>query len=240
MFNNFFFIGLPYAALVILLVGSIFRYSQFGFKVSSLSSQFLEGRELFFGSRPFHWGIIFLFFGHATAFLFPRAVIAWGTVPVRLVILEATALGFAILASFGLIMLIIRRFKNKRIRMVTSKMDVFVYIMLLTQVVTGIWAALSARWGSVWFASALTPYLKSIFVFNPDMAAVTAMPLIVRIHIISAFIFIGMIPFTRFIHFLVYPFVYIWRPYIYVIWNWDRKTIRNSRKLVNGVRSKNN
>ena len=240
MFNNFFFIGLPYAAIVILLVGSIFRYSQMGFKVSSLSSQFLEGRELFFGSRPFHWGILFLFFGHATAFLFPRAVIAWGTVSVRLVILEATALGFAFLASFGLIMLIIRRFKNKRIRMVTSKMDILVYVLLITQVGSGIWVALSARWGSVWFASALTPYLKSIFIFNPDMAAVTAMPLIVRIHIISAFIFIGMIPFTRFIHFLVYPFVYIWRPYIYVIWNWDRKKIRNSRKLVNGVRSKNN
>ncbi len=239
MFNNFFFIGLPYAALVILLVGSIFRYSQFGFKVSSLSSQFLEGRELFFGSRPFHWGILFLFFGHATAFLFPRAIIAWGTVPVRLVILEVTALGFAILAAFGMIMLIIRRFKNKRILAVTSKMDVFVYVMLITQVGSGIWLALSDRWGSVWFASVLTPYLKSIFVFNPDIAAVTAMPLVVQIHIISAFIFIGMIPFTRFIHFLVYPFVYIWRPYIYVIWNWDRKEIRNSRKLVNGVRSKN-
>ena len=240
MFNNFFFIGLPYAALVILLVGSIFRYSQFGFKVSSLSSQFLEGRELFFGSRPFHWGILFLFFGHATAFLFPRAVIAWGTVPVRLVILEATALGFAILAAFGMIMLIIRRFKNKRILAVTSKMDVFVYVMLITQVGSGIWLALSDRWGSVWFASVLTPYLKSIFVFNPDIEAVIALPLVIKIHIISAFIFIGMIPFTRFIHFLVYPFVYIWRPYIYVIWNWDRKTIRNSRKLVNGVRSKNN
>lgn len=47
MFNNFFFIGLPYAALVIVLVGSLFRYFRFGFKVSSLSSQFLEGRELF-------------------------------------------------------------------------------------------------------------------------------------------------------------------------------------------------
>ena len=240
MFYNFFFIGLPYAAIVILLVGSIFRYSRFGFKVSSLSSQFLEGRELFFGSRPFHWGILFLFFGHATAFLFPRAVIAWGTVPVRLVILEATALGFAILAAFGMIMLIIRRFKNKRILAVTSKMDVFVYVMLITQVGSGIWLALSDRWGSVWFASVLTPYLKSIFVFNPDIEAVIALPLVIKIHIISAFIFIGMIPFTRFIHFLVYPFVYIWRPYIYVIWNWDRKTIRNSRKLVNGVRSKNN
>ena len=240
MFNNFFFIGLPYAALTVLLVGSIFRYFQFGFKVSSLSSQFLEGRELFYGSRPFHWGVIFLFFGHAIAFLFPRSVVLWGAVPLRLVILEATALGFAISALFGLIMLMQRRFKNKRILVVTSKMDVFVYIMLLTQIISGIWVAYFARWGTVWFASVLSPYLKSLFLFQPDIAAVAEMPLSVQIHIISAFIFIGMIPFTRFIHFLVYPFSYMWRSYQYVIWNWDRKKIRTSRKLVNGVRSKNN
>lgn len=240
MFNNFFFIGLPYAALTVLLVGSIFRYFNFGFKVSSLSTQFLEGRELFYGSRPFHWGVIFLFFGHAIAFMFPRTVILWGRVPLRLVIIEVAALGFAISALFGLIMLIQRRFKNKRILAVTSKMDVFVYIMLLTQIISGIWVAYFARWGSVWFASVLTPYLKSILLFQPDIASVSAMPLSVQIHIVSAFIFIGMIPFTRFIHFLVYPFSYLWRSYQYVIWNWDRKTIRKSKKLVNGVRSKNN
>ncbi|HEY9116120.1 MAG TPA: respiratory nitrate reductase subunit gamma [Bacteroidales bacterium] len=240
MLNNFFFIGLPYAALAVLLVGSIFRYRHFGFQVSSLSTQFLEGRELFYGSRPFHWGIIFLFFGHLLAFLFPSTVILWGNVSVRLIILEAAALGFAISALFGLVMLIQRRFKNKRVLAVTSKMDVFVYIMLLTQIISGIWVAFFARWGSVWFASVLSPYIKSLFHLNPDIAAVVAMPLAVQIHIVSAFIFIGMIPFTRFIHFLVYPFSYVWRSYQLVIWNWDRKTIRKSKKLVNGVRSKNN
>ncbi len=222
------------------MVGSIFRYFQLGFKVSSLSTQFLEGRELFYGSRPFHWGVIFLFFGHAFAFLFPRTVVLWGSVPLRLVIIEVAALGFAISALFGLMMLIQRRFKNKRILAVTSKMDVFVYIMLLTQIISGIWVAFFARWGSVWFASVLTPYLKSLFMLNPDIAAVSAMPLSVQLHIISAFVLIGMIPFTRFIHFLVYPFSYLWRSYQYVIWNWDRKKIRTSGKLVNGVRSKNN
>jgi nitrate reductase gamma subunit len=240
MLNNFFFIGLPYASIAILLVGSIFRYRRFGFKVSSLSTQFLEGRELFYGSRPFHWGVIFLFFGHLIAFLFPRSVILWGSTPLRLVILEAAALGFAISALFGLFMLIQRRLKNKRVLAVTSKMDVFVYIMLLTQIISGIWVAFFARWGSVWFASVLSPYIKSIFLFNPDISAVVALPLAVQIHIVSAFIFIGMIPFTRFIHFLVYPFSYLWRSYQLVIWNWDRKTIRKSKKLVNGVRSKNN
>jgi len=240
MFNNFFFIGLPYAALVVMLVGSIFRYLQFGFKVSSLSTQFLEGRELFYGSRPFHWGVLFLFFGHLVGFLFPRSVLLWNSVPIRLIILEVAALGFGISALFGLTMLVIRRVKHKRILVVTSKMDVVVYVILFTQIISGLWVAYYARWGSVWFASVLTPYLKSVFILNPDITAVAAMPLSVKIHIISAFTLIGIIPFTRFVHFLVYPFSYLWRPYQYVIWNWDRKKIRASKKLVNGVRSKNN
>ena len=240
MSNNFFFIGLPYAALVIMLVGSIFRYTNFGYKLSSLSSQFLEGRELFYGSRPFHWGIIFLFFGHLVAFLFPRSVLAWNSIPVRLIILEVSAFGFGLAALFGLTMLIIRRLKNRRLLVVTSKMDAFVYVILLVQIITGLLVAYTARWGSAWFPAVLTPYLKSLFVFNPDITAVSSIPLLVKIHVISAFILIGMIPFTRFMHFLVYPFAYFFRRYQYVIWNWDRKKIRSSRKLVNGVRSKNN
>lgn len=240
MSNYFFFIGLPYAAIVIMLVGSIFRYMNFGFKVSSLSSQFLEGRELFYGSRPFHWGIMFLFFGHLVAFLFPRSVILWNSVPLRLVILEVVAFGFGISALFGLVLLILRRLKSRRLLMVTTKMDAFVYIILLVQVISGLWIAYFNRWGSAWFPTVLTPYLRSLIVLDPDIAAVSAMPLSVKIHIISAFSMIGMIPFTRFMHFLVYPFPYFFRSYQYVIWNWDRKKIRSSRKLVNGVRSKNN
>jgi len=240
MSNYFFFIGLPYAAIVILLVGSIFRYLNFGFKVSSLSSQFLEGKELFYGSRPFHWGIIFLFFGHLIAFLFPRNLIVWNSIPLRLFILEIVALGFGLSALFGLGLLIIRRLNSKRLLMVTTKMDALVYIILLTQIISGLWVAYFARWGSAWFPTVLTPYLKSLFLLDPDIAAVAAMPLSVKIHIVSAFVLIGMVPFTRFMHFLVYPFRYFYRNYQYVIWNWDRKKIRTSRKLVNGVRSKNN
>ncbi len=240
MSNYFFFIGLPYAALVILLVGSIFRYMNFGFKVSSLSSQFLESRELFYGNRPFHWGLMFLFFGHLVAFLVPRSVIAWNSIPVRLVILEVVAFGFGISALVGMLLLILRRLKHKRLLMVTTKMDAFVYVILLTQIISGLWVAYFARWGSAWFPTVLTPYLKSLFLLNPDIAAVSTLPLSIKIHIVSAFVLIGMIPFTRFMHFLVYPIPYLWRRYQYVIWNWDRKKIRTSRKLVNGVRSKNN
>ncbi|SMO54491.1 respiratory nitrate reductase gamma subunit [Saccharicrinis carchari] len=219
----FFFIVLPYMAILSLLVGSIYRYRYYGFQVSSLSSQFLESKQLYFGSRPFHWGIIFLFFGHLIAFLLPHSVLAWNEVPVRMYILEITAFAFGLIVLFSLVMLIIRRFKTKRLHVVTTRMDIFVYLILLVQVVTGLWTAFFFRWGSSWFALVLTPYLKSIFVFNPDAAAVTQLPLMVQIHIISAFVLVGMIPFTRFMHFLVYPFEYLWRPYQLVVWNFKKK-----------------
>ena len=223
MNGMFFFVVLPYLALLTLLLGSIYRYRYSGFQVSSLSSQFLESKQLYFGSRPFHWGLIFLFFGHLTAFLVPRSVLAWNHVPVRLHILEVTAFAFGLMVLVGLILLVIRRIKTKRLYVVTTWMDIFVYVLLLVQVVTGLWTAFFFRWGSSWFAMVLTPYLYSVFKFNPDVAAVTQLPFMVRLHIVSAFVLVGMIPFTRFMHFLVYPFAYLWRPYQLVVWNYKKQ-----------------
>ena len=211
---------LPYLAIFSLLLGSIYRYTYSGFQISSLSSQFLESKQLYFGSRPFHWGIIFLFFGHLKAFLIPRGVLTWNRVPLRLYILEITAFAFGLMLLTGLVLLIVRRVNTKSLYEVTSKMDIFVYAILLVQVITGLWTAYFFRWGSSWFAMVLTPYVRTVFTFNPDIIAVVQLPVMVQIHIVSAFIMIGIIPLTRFMHFLVYPFAYLWRPYQQVIWNY--------------------
>jgi hypothetical protein len=49
-----------------------------------------------------------------------------------------------------------------------------------------------------------------------------------------------MIPFTRLAHFIVAPLHYIVRPYQQVIWNWDRKTIRDPGTAWSTTRPKNN
>jgi nitrate reductase gamma subunit len=220
----FFFVLLPYVAIISLIFGSVYRYRFHGFQVSSLSSQLLENNLLFFGSRPFHWGIILLFFGHLSALLVPSTVLAWNAKPLRLYILEICALAFGIMSLIGLTILIFRRIRVKRISLVTSGMDIFVFAILSVQIITGLYTAIFCRWGSSWFALTLTPYLRSIFAFRPDAATVIALPLIVRIHVISAFLLIGMIPYTRFIHFLVYPFSYLWLEYQLVIWNKRKNT----------------
>lgn len=229
LLNNFFFIGLPYMALIIFIIGSIYRYRSRKFTYSSLSSQFLETRKLYWGSLPFHWGIVFLFFGHLTAFLFPRSVLLWNEVPIRLVILEITAFVFGIMTLVGLANLFYRRLSNPRVRKVSNYMDIILEILLLTQVFLGLWVAYGFRWGSSWFSIVLTPYLNSIFLLNPQADAIFILPLVIQLHIIFAFLIVMIIPFTRLVHFLVYPLSYLWRPYQKVIWNWDRKKIRNPK-----------
>lgn len=239
MLDTFLFTGLPYIALVIFLVGTIYRYRVTSFNYSSLSSGFLEKRTLFWGSMPFHWGILFLFFGHLVAFLIPRGVLAWNSDPVRLLILEVTAFVFGLSVLWGLTALVVRRFSSPRIRAVTSAMDIVILVLLLVQTVLGLWTALNFRWGSSWFAASLTPYLRSILMLQPDTAAIVAMPWSIKFHVIGAYLIVLLIPFTRLVHLLVVPIHYLWRPYQRVIWNWKRESIRAPKSGWTQTRPKN-
>jgi len=236
----FLFVGLPYIAMVVFLVGTIQRYRTKAFKVSSLSSQFLEGRALFWGTVPFHFGILVVFFGHLTAFLIPRAVLAWNGDPLRLIILQVTAFAFGLSILVGLLGLLFRRLTNPRVRMVTTRTDLLLELLLLVQVVLGLWIAFSYRWGSSWFATSLTPYLTSLFAFDPNITAVSEMPLPIKLHIINAFLIFAVFPFTRLVHILVAPLHYLTRPFQRVVWNWDRKAVRNPRTPWSPTPPKNN
>jgi len=226
--NNLLFIALPYVAIVIFLVGTIHRYRSSGFKYSSLSSQFLENRGGWYFLMMFHWGILVLFFAHLFIFLFPGATLAWNSNPVRLVALQVTLYMFGMSVLVGLSGLLVRRFRYPRLQVVTTRMDVTIEAMLITQIIFGLWIALGYRWGSSWFASDLSPYLWSIFKLNPQIEAISSMPAVIKAHVVGAFLIIGMVPFTRLVHFLVAPFHYILRPYQEVIWNWDPRKVRSA------------
>jgi len=124
--NHFFFVVFPYIAVVVFLVGTIYRYRQKGFQYSSLSAQFLEGRQGFWGSVPFHWGILMVFLGHLVAFLFPNGVLAWNSDPARLIAHESLAFTFAVAVVVGLVALLLRRLLNPRLRAVSSWVDLLV------------------------------------------------------------------------------------------------------------------
>ena len=240
LLNNFLFIALPYIALTVFLIGTVYRYKGTKFKFSSLSSQFLEGKKLFWGSVPFHYGIMVLFFGHLIAFLLPDVILSWNSSSLRLIILEVAAFIFGLSALIGLFNLFVRRNRNARIEVVTNRMDLLIELILLVQIFFGLWVAFEFRWGSSWFATVMSPYLTSIFTLNPQIDAVSSMPWVIKIHVSLAFTIVLLIPFTRLVHLLVFPLNYLWRPYQKVIWYWNRKKIRDPKTLWNVTRSKNN
>lgn len=224
--DNLLYIIFPYAAFTLAVVVTIQRLFRRPFTYSSLSSQFLEGDELFYGSVPWHIGILMVLTGHVIGFAIPRQVLWWNGVPARLYILETTALLFGLLALVGIISLIVRRLTSPRIRAVTSWMDVVVLLVLLVQVVLGVYTALFYRWGSSWYATSAVPYLRSLFLLQPDLKMIAPLPMAVKGHIVNAFVFLAILPFSRLVHMLVVPIHYLWRPYQIVIWNWDRRRNR--------------
>jgi nitrate reductase gamma subunit len=225
--NDFILFGvLPYVVTAVFLIVTIQRYRMKGFSYSSLSSQFLENQHHFWGSVPFHYGILAVLAGHLLGFFLPSAILSWNAEPLRLMVLEVTGIAFAVLTLVGLTNIMVRRFSRRLARVVTTRGDWVVYLLLLVQVLTGIGVSVFHGWGSSWFATNLTPWLWSLITLDPEVAFVAPLPLLVKAHIVNAFLLIGFFPFTRLVHILVVPNPYLWRRTQVVIWNWDRSKIR--------------
>lgn len=216
--DQFLFVALPYVCLFTFFLMTVYRYRMQSFSYSSLSSQFLENKHHFWAVVPFHYGILAITAGHFAAFLIPRSILAWNSHPLRLYVLEVAALAFGLMTLAGLVGVVVRRCSNSKVRYVTSPTDWILFGMLLLQTISGVSVALFCLWGSSWFASNVSPYLWSICRLSPDISYISAMPLLVKFHIVLAFVTIGFFPFTRLVHVLVIPNPYLWRKPQVVRW----------------------
>jgi len=215
--NLLLFVVLPYVVAVQAVVVSVIRWRRHPFSVSALSSQLLESRRLFWGSVAFHWGISIILVGHLAALLVPRGFELWNGAPVRLLLLEATGLGLALWAGFGLAVLIHRRLTNARVRAVTSPMDLVVLAILAVQIVTGIWIAVGFRHGSYWGTSVLVPYIRSLAALSPRPELVEPLPLVVKGHVLVFWGLLAVFPFSRLVHIITLPLGYLTRPWQRVV-----------------------
>jgi nitrate reductase gamma subunit len=216
--NNLEFVIFPYLSLAVLIVASIYRSVYRPFTISSLSSQLLERRKLYWGSIALHYGILLVLLGHLLALLLPQSLLLWNAVPVRLYLLEITGLALGIWATVGLLILAWRRLSERRIRVVTTPMDLVVLAFLLISAVSGILIATLYRFGSYWFTGVFTPYLWSILTLSPRPELVAPLPWIIKLHVLNFFILLVIFPFSRLVHIVTYPIGYLLRPWQIVIW----------------------
>jgi respiratory nitrate reductase gamma subunit len=151
----------------------------------------------------FGYGILLILAGHVLAFLIPEQVLLWNNDPARRYVLEVSALVFALMTAVGLVLTVTRCLTSAQVRRATRPADWILYVLLLLAVGTGIWVALFYPWGSSWYALSAVPYLRSVFRLEPDLSYVSAMPDVVKLHVVTAYVLLMFLPFTR----LVNPFL---------------------------------
>ena len=208
MSDTILFAAFPYVAVVLAIWGGVHRYRHDRFSYSTLSSQLLENRSLFWGSVPWHYGIVIVLLAHLLGFLIPGMWAGLTATPSALYTIEIIGFAFGFAALVGLCVLFVRRATQERIRAVTSPVDWVLLIVLLVQVALGVYVSLVYRWGADWYVDTAVPWLVSLVSLNPQTQYVSSLPLVVRLHMLNGFLVIAL-----------FPFWYLWRPYQLVIRN---------------------
>jgi len=213
------FVVFPYVAVVLAVLGSVYRYFYHRFSYSSLSSELVENEWLFWGIVPWHYGIVPVLLIHLAGFTIPGVMAFLHGTPIQLYISELVGKVFGLTALAGVVVLILRRLTHSNIRAVTSAMDWVVLVLLLNQVFLGSWTAIFYRWGAPWFLYTATPWVASLATFRPQPQYVAALPLVPKLHFINATLLIALFPFSRLVHLVTFPITYVWRRLQLVIWN---------------------
>ena len=208
----------PYVALALAVAVTAYRYAYRPFSVSALSSQLLERRLLFWGSIPFHWGITIILTIHLIAWLFPGSILAWDASPLRLYLLEVSGFALGLWTLLGILVLLWRRLTVAKVRATATVMDYAVLLLVLVSVATGAYTAFAYRYGTAWFAGAMSPYLASIFILRPRPELVADFPFAFQWHVFNFWLLVAVFPFSRLIHIITIPLGYVFRPWQIVIW----------------------
>jgi nitrate reductase gamma subunit len=116
---------------------------------------------------------------------------------------------FGLLSITGIIILIVRRTRNDRIRLNSSFQDYFVVFLLLVEMTLGMMSITQTASSSVENYAALGIWAQKIITFQPDAASVIAdHSIIYKIHIVvGLFIFI-VFPYTKLMHMIMMPVAY--------------------------------
>jgi nitrate reductase gamma subunit len=226
MTDLFLFGVFPYVAVAIFVVGIGWRFRTARATVGTRSSQTLEDRLLFWASVPWHYAILLILAAHLGAVLLPGVWAALLGEPTRLAALEVTGIALGLWAVASCALMLYRRATNARLRAVTTPIDWMVIALLLVQVGTGVAIAMTLRWGSVWYLHTAVPWLHSLAALSPEVEHAAMLPAVVKVHAVSAFLLLAVVPFSRLVHAITVPVHYLWRPYQRTIWNRDRGNVR--------------
>jgi len=220
VWNMLWWVILPYAALVIFVVGHVWRwrYDQFGW--TSRSTQLQERRLLKWGAPLFHYATFAAIAGHVLGILIPRSFTQWIGIPETGYELFSGIAGSiaAIGVLIGAGLLVFRRTMVPRVRATTSAVDYLALILLGIIIILGIYLTLGVQaFGPRYeYRDTVAVWFRSLFAGNPNVAAIDHAPIMYQVHAAAAWAIFAVWPFSRLVHAWSYPLWYLWRPYIVI------------------------
>ncbi len=222
MLDSFIFVVMPYAALALLIFVTPYRYYSNRLTWTAYSTQFLEKNTLYWGSVPWHFGILLVLLGHLAGVVCPHAMHRLLANQQLLVLLESVGLACGLLALMGSVLLLLRRVNKGILKQVTFCSDWVLLYLLVMQAATGIYIATAMRWGSVWYLDTAVPYFYSLLSFKPELGYVADFPLIFKLHSAGAFLILALLPFTKLVHLLFSPVAFLRDAPILYRWRGNR------------------
>ncbi|GAA2144257.1 respiratory nitrate reductase subunit gamma [Glycomyces algeriensis] len=214
--------ALPYVVLAILIGGTVWRYRYDRFGWTTRSSQLYESRLLRIASPVFHFGLLVVIIGHVVGLLIPETwTEAVGITDERY---HVTALSLGAIAGVttlgGIALLIWRRRTNGPVFSATTVNDKVMYLVLVAAILAGLTTTLlSAVAGltgghEVDYRETVSPWFRSIWILQPDVAAMAAASTAFKVHVLIGLTLFALFPFTRLVHAFSAPVWYLFRPYV--------------------------
>ena len=202
--NQFLFGYYPYICLTVFFLGSLIRFDREQYTWKSDSSQLLRHGQLRWGSNLFHIGILGIFFGHLFGLLTPHVVWEMLGVPASEKQLTAMIAGgiFGVILTLGLVILLVRRLGDARIRASSKPTDTLVLVLFLVQVLIGLSTiAVSAQHLDGSEMLILMDWAQRIWTFRAGAANLIAGASIVfKLHLTIGLTIFLLFPFTRLVH----------------------------------------
>ena len=215
---GFLFQVYPYVCFTVFLAGSLLRFDQNQYTWKSDSSQLLRAGLLRWGSNLFHFGILFLFFGHMVGLFTPHSVYGVFMSAATKQTLAVVAGGAAGLVCFvGLSLLLYRRVFDARIRLTSHRTDIAILVILWVQLVVGLATlpfSLQHADGSVMLI--LADWAQRIVTLRPvDASTLINLPWPYLFHIVFGMTIFLLFPFSRLVHVWsgFATVFYLFRPY---------------------------
>lgn len=214
--HDFLFGIFPYLCAGVYIIGSLIRFDRDQYTWRSGSSQMLRARQLRWGSNLFHFGILFLFFGHLVGLLTPHALYEAFVTPAQKQMFAVVSGGIAGAVCFvGLTMLLHRRLYDPRIRRTSTGIDIAILVLLWVQLTLGLVTlpySLAHSDGSVMLA--LSGWAQAIVTFQPGAAdLVRGISWPYHAHLVMGMTLFLLTPFSRLVHIFSAPIWYLFRPW---------------------------